>query len=304
MPVLNALPMREQPRVVNWLSEYKYGTEAVCSCAVIYDGWWEGHYDESCHGFTQDLERDCLLGVATATCCGDDRFHDLATEYFTWMVAGEDSPWRNTRGELIYKDHDLVGLYIPANQSYQLAMNAMVAIRTPWERPNKLRAWKRFQDNGFTRVEALYLCSHFWWGGLSWKKAIDHPHTPIEPYQMPSLKKLTNATPTLWPDNDFDQNGSEYTPLTYIWDKDDDLSNACRYMYDGVNHPLYRLTAKTIPYTGLFPEHFKNNDNRALVFEQQGVPEDAELMEMLHNNREAWDDRYQTVLNLQEGQAA
>ena len=291
------------------LRDWQEYPDNVTSCILIVDGEEYYREHESCHGFLEEEEeRSEVESIITACWISDFRFVKEAKRYYEY-ICSDDAPWANVNKELIYPRNDKtqlpVGIEVePCN--YQLMMSFLVATRTPWERTNKLRGFQRFLDCGFDGAEALYLCTHLWWGGKTWRKALDHPHTPLDAYQTLSLKKLRNKTPNMYPqvtmgkfngglmDNHYNDTMSSYIPLTFIWDQDPDLNHAKRYQYDNENSNFFKHVMNLEEYAGHFKAAFQAS-NSTMAFPDQGVyQEDEGLISIIKETQCEWDDSYES----------
>lgn len=207
---------------------------------------------------------------------------DIAMGERYWnYILGPDSPWKDALKniEIIRNDKDqMIAFKGDADVSLFTAFSLLLAVRTPCESGNRMRAWDRLVTDGkFTPTEALYLASKLHLSTqnvFTWNRQGEHGY----PFYNNTLswKKLKQAKPDESPC--LFNSGECGIRCNTIWDK---VKGGGAYFYSEDPPPIaLKVTPK---YTGAFAgfkKEYEAKDNAIL----QG----AKLYNALRNTKELW----------------
>lgn len=257
----------------------------ACDVLVTYkDGMQKFYPSNGCHGIMYNVSGDQIDRVYSSLWCRLPELFDAAKEYWGYLLDPEKSPFKRALPnlEMVYDSEGRPLAFGLLNQDVpnQLCVPLMMQCRVPQENTNKLRAFKFFRENGFDVVESFYLSEHFYYiDGFIYKvnNAYVHAFDPVS-YGI-DFKRLKESNPAQLEENMTWNNGSyDYTPVTAMWSS-------------SKKSKIYEVLEGNQPYTGVFPQAFKEFVSPRLKFPKTQTikyKEDYVLKQIKNLDRSKW----------------
>ena len=208
--------------------------------------------------------------------------------YWKLLLDEDKSPWRTVlKGREWIKDgNKLIGYKLDvSDKPFQVVANLMFAMRMPYSQQGYLKSWSRFVKQGFTPVDALYLCANM---AVTKDDKIRFPYMGDYPFDTASHNmhylNFTSGKPQ--------HNGKtintcgidSYRPCNAIWHKGQEVaSDEYPYSAYGKKNTLVQtLVSKKGEYTGAFKQAAASISNQG-----SGMPF-AEAAAILEQKRGEW----------------